>query len=153
MVFSVEEVTQEAQQIVSITSNVYVHGLDQRIRGNLMTLRSFVLEQDGEITGPPLGIYYGHIGEESDGPIEVCLPAKGKFVPVGEVIVRELSGGKSVRVVARGEHCVYPAILGAYDAAVDWIHKNGHEMEGPPREGWVSVPGEELEMHIVWSYR
>jgi hypothetical protein len=43
--------------------------------------------------------------------------------------------------------------LGAYDAAIDWIHNNGWEAAEPPREVWVSKPGEETEMRIIWPFR
>ena len=153
MPFQSERVEIGAQQIVSIMRHTYVQRLDKTIRKELEELREFVAKQRGEISGAPLGIYHGSITEESNGPIEICLPANGTFTPTGDIVVRELSGGASVRVIARGSQCVFPAILGAYDAAVDWIQGNGFEMIEPPREVWASKVGEELEMHIVWLYQ
>jgi effector-binding domain-containing protein len=153
MSYQGEEIVLDSQQIVSITSHVYVQDLGKRIETNLSTLKAYVSNQGGEMVGPPLGIYHGGITSEANGPIEVCWPVKGKFTPSGDVVVRELSGGPAVQVVARGDQCDFPAILGAYDAAIDWIHNNGRETADPPREVWVSAPGEELEMRIIWLFR
>lgn len=152
MSYKAEEMQLDAQQIVSITSHVYVHELDVRIKEDLNALQVLAAKQEGEIVGPPLGIYHGSISDESNGPIEVCLPLEGKIAPSGNAVVRELSGGRSVKVVARGEQCDFPAILGAYDAAVDWIQNKGFDMAEPPREIWASKPGDQVEMHIIWPF-
>jgi DNA-binding transcriptional MerR regulator len=153
MSYRSEEIVLDPQQIVSITSHTYVEDLEKRIKANLSALKTFVSSQGGEIVGAPLGIYHGGITSEANGPIEVCWPVIGKFTPSGDVVVRELSGGPAVQVVAKGDQCDFPAILGAYDAAFDWIHNNGWEPADSPREVWVSAPGEELEMHIIWPFR
>lgn len=153
MSYQVEVMQLEPQQIVSITSHTYVQDLGTQIETNLSTLKAYVANQGGERAGAPLGIYHGAITSDANGPIEVCWPVRGKFAPSGDVVVRELSGGPAVQVIARGDQCDFPAILGAYDAAVDWIHNNGRETAEPPREVWVSKPGEEMEMRIVWPFK
>lgn len=153
MSYQGEEIVLDPQQIVSITSHTYVQDLEKRIETNLSTLKTYVSSQGGEVVGAPLGIYHGGITSEANGPIEVCWPVKGNFAPSGDVVVRELSGGPAVQVVTKGDQCDFPAILGAYDAAIDWIHNNGWETAEPPREVWISKAGEEMEMRIIWPYR
>jgi DNA-binding transcriptional MerR regulator len=153
MSFTVEQKTVPSQLVVSITSRTLVAELDACIRHNLTTLRNFVQAQGGELAGAPLGIYHGAINEEGDGPIEVCWPVKGAFTPSGEVVVRELMGGETAVVNITNDQCQFPAILGAYDAAYDWIQTHGHEIAESPREVWLSRPDEELHMQIVWPYR
>ena len=153
MSFTVEQKTVPSQLVVSITSRTLVAGLDACIRHNLATLRNFVEAQGGELAGAPLGIYHGAINEEGDGPIEVCWPVKGAFTPSGEVVVRELMGGETAVVNITNDQCQFPAILGAYDAAYDWIQTHGHEIAESPREVWLSSPDEEMHMQIVWPYR
>jgi DNA-binding transcriptional MerR regulator len=153
MSFEVEITELDPQQIVSITSHTYVQDLDDCIKTTLSALKAYVSNQGGEHDGAPLGIYHGTITGDADGPIEVCLPVKGKFVPSGDVVVRELPGGPATQVLVTGDRCDFPAILGAYDVAIDWIHKNGCDTAGPPREVWVSKPGEDVKMLIVWPFR
>jgi hypothetical protein len=46
-----------------------------------------------------------------------------------------------------------PTVLGAYDAAADWIQKNGYQIAESPREFWHSSPGEEAKMEIVRLFK
>ena len=52
-----------------------------------------------------------------------------------------------------GAQTNFPAILGAYDAAVDRINKNGDAMAEPPREIWQSASGNNAKMEIVWLFK
>ena len=155
MPLEVETRRLDPQLVVSITSRAFVKDLDKRISSNLSALRAFVEDHDGEVDGGPLGLYHGPINEEADGPIEVCLPVWGTFNPAGDVVVRELSGGNAAHVSLRGDQCEFPAVLEAYDAAVDWINGNGFEIADSPRELWLGKrgDGDEEEMAVVWPYR
>jgi hypothetical protein len=46
------------------------------------------------------------------------------------------AGGKSVSFNIHGAQCHDPELLAAYDAAADWIQKNGYEIMG-----LVPMPG------------
>ena len=152
MTFSVEKRELEPQGVVSITGRVHVGRLPEHIGETIDRLVAFVNERGGRVTGPPLGIYHGPINRQDDGPIEICLPAAGPFEPVGEVAIRELPGGPAAVVTVRGDEGRFPTILDAYDAACDWIQDHGHRTAGPPRELWLSEPGEPALFEIVWRY-
>ena len=153
MLFTAEDQVLEPQLVVTITQRTLVNGLDECIRTSLEQLKQFVQAQGGELNGSPLGIYHGTINEEENGPIEVCWPVQGTFTPSGNVALRELAGGKAAVVNAHGDQCMFPTILGAYDAAYDWIQSHGHEMAGSPREIWLTTPGDDNQMQIVWPYK
>ena len=101
------------------------------------------------------GIFHGAINEPDDGPIEICIPVDGNLKAEGDVQVKQLQGGSAACVVMIGTQTDFPAILGAYDAAADWIQKNGYQMADSPREVWHSGPGsgEEPKMEIVWLFK
>lgn len=101
----------------------------------------------------PFGIYHGAINEQEDGPLEVCLPVSGQVVAKNGVEVKSLPGGSAACVTMLGAQCDFPAILGAYDTAADWIQKNGYQMTEPPREVWHSSPGADAMMEIVWLFK
>jgi effector-binding domain-containing protein len=67
--------------------------------------------------------------------------------------VKQLEGGKAACVVITGEQCHYPELLAAYDAAADWIQKNGYETTQPPREVWYTGPGPDAKWEIVWLFK
>jgi effector-binding domain-containing protein len=63
------------------------------------------------------------------------------------------TGGKVACVTIHGDKCHYPELLSAYDAAVDWIQKNGFETTQPPREIWYTGPGPDAKWEIVWLFK
>ena len=67
--------------------------------------------------------------------------------------VKQLEGGQAACVVITGSQCHYPELLGAYDAAADWIQKNGYETTQPPREIWYTGPGPDAKWEIVWLFK
>ena len=66
---------------------------------------------------------------------------------------KQSGGGNAASVTMLCAQTDFPAILGAYDAAANWINKNGYEMAESPREIWHSTPGEDAQMEIVWLFK
>jgi len=141
------------QQVVSLTRHVKVPRLDETISQSVSTLRALLQKQNASIKDSPFGIFHGAINEQEDGPIEICIFADGELKSEGDVQVKQLQGGDAACVMTIGAQTDFPAILGAYDAAADWIQKNGYQMAEPPREVWHSGPGEEPKMEIVWLFK
>ena len=143
------------QQVLSVTHHIKVSKLDDTIRKSVDMLYGLLKEQKVEAENAPFGIFHGAINEQEDGPIEICLPVSGQVKGKGDVQVKELQGGDAACVMTVGAQTDFPAIMGAYDAAADWIQKNGYQMAEPPREIWHSGPGggEEPKMEIVWLFK
>ncbi|GAA3881622.1 MerR family transcriptional regulator [Saccharothrix violaceirubra] len=86
---------------------------------------------DGGPSGSPFVIYHGEVTEDSDGPVEVCVP-----------VAREVAGTPSRVEPAHTEAFVrlrkrevrYPQILGAFDAVATWVTDQGHPLTEAPRE-------------------
>ena len=126
-----------AQRYASRTANVRVADLEP-----------FILETIGELSakgsaGPPFTIYHGTVTEESDGPVEVCVPR-----PNGD---HELPEGEVAYTTVAGSECDFPEILGAYDAVARWAREQGREFASPPREILLSGPGETMRFEIAWQ--
>lgn len=141
------------QQVLSITSRIKVDKLDFTIKQSLDKLYKSLEEQKLEAADASFGIFHGQINEQEDGPIEVCLPVNGKVKAEGDIDLKTLQGGDAASVMMNGVQCDFPAILGGYDAAADWIQRNGHEMAEPPREVWYSAPGKDARMEIIWLFK
>ena len=141
------------QQVVSVTRHVKVPKLDATITQSISALQTLLQKQNADANDAPFGIFHGAINEQEDGPIEICIPASGDLQAEGDVQVKQLAGGDAACVTMLGAQTDFPAILGAYDAAADWIQKNGYQMAEPPREIWHSGPGEEAKMEIVWLFK
>jgi DNA-binding transcriptional MerR regulator len=141
------------QQIISITRRHTVDGLGKQEEQDVGALFTLAGEQGVKTTGAPFGIYHGPVSEIEDGPVETCLAVEGKVQGKGNIEAKQLEGGKAACVIITGEQCHYPELLGAYDAAVDWIQKNGFETTQPPREVWYTEPGPDAKWEIVWLFK
>ncbi len=141
------------QQIISITRHHKLDGLSDQIQKDCSELFALAGEQGAAPTDAPFGIYHSAINEQEDGPIETCVPINGKITGRGDIVVRQLDGGKAACVTLLGEQCHYPELLAGYDAATDWIQKNGYEMVGAPREVWYTSPGPDAKWEIVWLFK
>jgi DNA-binding transcriptional MerR regulator len=153
MAFEVNVKKIPAQQVISLTRHVKVPKLGATISESVSALQSLLQGQNANAKEVPFGIYHGEINEQDDGPIEICIPADGNLKAEGDVQVKQLAGGEAACVMTVGAQTDFPAILGAYDAAADWIQKNGYQIAESPREVWHSGPGEEPKMEIVWLFK
>jgi len=141
------------QQIISITRRHTVDGLGKQEEKDIGALFTLAGEQGAQPIGAPFGIYHGPVNETEDGPVETCLAVAGKVAGRDDIEAKQLEGGKAACVVITGEQCHYPELLGAYDAAADWIQKNGFETAQPPREVWYTGPGPDAKWEIVWLFK
>jgi DNA-binding transcriptional MerR regulator len=130
------------QQIISITRRHTVDGLGKQEENDIGTLFSLANDYGARPAGAPFGIYHGPVSEKEDGPVETCLAVEGRVEARGDVEVKQLEGGKAACVVITG-----------YDAAADWIQKNGFETIQPPREIWYTGPGPDAKWEIVWLFK
>jgi len=126
------------QRYVSRTANVRVAELEP-----------FIVQTIGELSegmdGAPFAIFHGLVNEVDDGPVEVGVPRPDgdKVLPASEVAY----------TTVRGEQCEFPHILGAYEAVSRWLKDSGRSASCPPREVYLSAPGEPFEWEIVWQLR
>lgn len=141
------------QQIISITRHHTVDGLSEQIQKDCSALFALAGAQGLSPIDAPFGIYHNAINEQEDGPIETCIPLSAEAKGRGDIVARQLDGGKAACVTIRGGQCHYPELLAAYDAAADWIQKNGFESVGPPREVWYTGPGPDAKWEIVWLFK
>jgi effector-binding domain-containing protein len=141
------------QQIISITRRHKVDGLSEQIQQDCGALFELAQETGVAAVGAPFGIYHNAINEQEDGPIETCVPLNGKVDGKSNIEAKQLEGGKAACVIITGDQCHYPELLGAYDAAADWIQKNGFETTQPPREIWYTGPGPDAKWEIVWLFK
>lgn len=141
------------QQVLSITHHVKASKLDETILRSLEAFHSHLAGQQLEAASAPFGIFHGAINEQEDGPLEICLPVNGAAKGSGTIQVKQIQGGQAACVMTVGPETDFPTILGAYDAAADWIQKNGHQMAESPREIWHSGPGDNPKMEIAWLFK
>ena len=125
-----------AQRYVSKTANVTVDELAPFIGSSIGELAA------GGIDGAPFAVFHGLVNETDNGPVEVGVP-RGS----GD---RELPAGEVAFVVASGDSAKFPEILGAYDALTRWAREHDRDFAAPPREIYLSRPGEPEHWEVAW---
>ncbi|MEA1977345.1 MAG: MerR family transcriptional regulator [Chloroflexota bacterium] len=142
---------------ISICDEVSLTDLIPYIDRSIASLRSFAEEKGLEVTGPPMGIYHGEVNEDSNGPVEICLPFEGEAMPTDVITVRTLKGGPVAYTFTTVEQARFPEILQAYDAVHKWIRQSGHQISESPREIYLASEGDvsqhEPFIEIAWPFR
>lgn len=140
-------------EVISITRRVKIDELLEHIDGSIRLLLAHARALGCRTSGAPFGLYHGPVNAEDDGPMEVCLPLQEPGAAQGEIQARRLPGGQAAFVRLSGAQCDFPAILEGYDAVWDWIQHNGYETAEPPREVYLSEPGEPELLEVAWLFR
>lgn len=86
---------------------------------------------DGAV-GPCFVIYHGEVNEDSDGPVEICLPVAPTGPLDGAVRVEPAHREAYTRIIKA--QVGYPQILSAFDAVACWVSAQGLPVSNAPRE-------------------
>jgi effector-binding domain-containing protein len=78
-------------------------------------------------------VYHGEVNEDSDGPVEVCVPVGPANGDTAAATRREPAHREAYVRITKAQ-VEYPQILSAYDAVAEWIGSHGHNVAGSPRE-------------------
>lgn len=98
-------------------------------------LLEVVAERCGGVAGPPFVIYHGEVSEDSDGPVENCVPVDpGLAGQAGEATVRVEPAHRQLYTRLTRAQLEYPHILGAYEAVHRAAEEAGLEVVGSARE-------------------
>jgi DNA-binding transcriptional MerR regulator len=125
-----------AQAVVSMTRAVTVKDLVPFLMEAHDRLSERLTAAGAQPDQPWFVIYHGEVNEDSDGPVEVCLPYRGSSQPTAddEVGVRiEPAHREAFTTISRAQ-TQFPEILDAYAAVEHWIDESGATPAAPPRE-------------------
>jgi effector-binding domain-containing protein len=111
--------------------------IGQAIREAFTTIGARMHAADAEPVGSPF-IVYDQVGSP-DGHVEfeVCIPVGYSFPGDDEVVVTEMPGAAMAATVHHGS---YEDVGPAYEALSAWIEEQRLEIDGPPREVYLTDP-------------
>lgn len=121
------------QTVVTEQRHVTVHGLTDWFDDCMPRLHA-VAGRSGGIAGPAFIIYHGEVNEESDGPVEVCVPVNPERAAEIDAAIRIEPAHREAYTRIRKTQVEFPQILDAYEAVEQWMVKHAREMTGSPRE-------------------
>jgi DNA-binding transcriptional MerR regulator len=86
------------------------------------------------VSAAPFVVYHGEVTEDSDGPVEACVPFTGTLEPAGTLGIRLEPPHTEAFTTIPKRQVRFPEILGAYDAVAEWLQHRGDRFTLPPRE-------------------
>lgn len=122
------------QQVATLTRSLTVGDLPRFIEDGYGRLETAVRNADGKRDGAFFVVYHGEVNEDSDGPVELCLPFAGELPSADDVIVRTEPAHREAFTTITRRQVEFPGILDAYAAVERWIEGAGNEITGAPRE-------------------
>jgi DNA-binding transcriptional MerR regulator len=154
--YSVETREVPQQSVATLQRSLTVGDLPAFIEDGFSRLTATLRDADAERAGAFFVVYHGEVNEDSDGPVEVCLPFSGELSSAGEVVVRaEAAHHEAFTTITRSQ-VEFPGILDAYAAVEAWIEREAREMVGSPREVYFvdgDVPPDEPFCDIAFPIR
>jgi DNA-binding transcriptional MerR regulator len=156
--FKIETRFVPEQKIVTMERRVFVDKLPAFIGGSFNTIYGALGMANLQPSGAPFVIYHGKVDNDSDGPVEVCVPFMGAFEPAGEMRVRlEPAHEEAFTVMKRGS-VDGPELMHGYDAVAAWMSERGKKCTLSSREvyfnpaPWDKIPADELAFDVAYPY-
>jgi effector-binding domain-containing protein len=145
----------QPQQAASIRGPVAWENLGPYIGEAIGEICRVVPEQGVRFAGPPLAIYHFADAEEAELDVEIAMPVAEPIEPAGRVVAATVPGGLVAATMHAGR---YEEVGSAYRALAEWVQEHGHETAGPPREIYITDPGQvtdpgALRTEIVWPVK
>jgi DNA-binding transcriptional MerR regulator len=131
--FVVREREVADQVVLTVQRHVRLDGLPAFIGGTLGRLAQAAADYGG-IAGDCFVIYHGEVNEDSDGPVEACVPVRAGWDPSAEVAMRREPAHREAFVRLTKAEFAFPQILSAFDAVAQWVEARGLTCAGSPRE-------------------
>lgn len=94
-------------------------------------------------------IMHGEVTEDSDGPVEFCLPVQPRAADRAGLATRVEPAHCEAYLRLTKAQTDYPQVLSAYDSLITWAAVQGRRWAGPPREVYLgfypsAAPDEEI---------
>lgn len=144
------------QKVLSIQKAVYVKDLSHFIGESMTRLMNYLKASGFEPSGIPFVIYHGQVNNDSDGPVETCVPFEGSLEPQTDMSIRlEPAHKEAYTRLSKGE-MEFPGLLQAYDAVAHHLQSQGIKDCGSPREvyfaDWDSAKASDPVCDIAFPY-
>jgi DNA-binding transcriptional MerR regulator/effector-binding domain-containing protein len=131
--YRIDERAIPEQVVLTEQRHTTIDGLSDWL-GECMPRLHGVAERAGGIAAPAFIIYHGEVNEESDGPVEVCVPIAAEQRAAIGVPTRTEPAHREAYTRIRKAQVEFPQILDAYEAVEQWTATHNREIAGAPRE-------------------
>ncbi|GAA2365148.1 MerR family transcriptional regulator [Dactylosporangium salmoneum] len=122
------------QVVLTEQRHVYVQDLPAWIDEAIGRLLKLARGHGDGMAGPCFIIYHGEVNEDSDGPVEICLPVRPDPARAIEAATRVEPAHREAYTRITKAQVAFPQILSAYDAVRQWTEREGVLPSASPRE-------------------
>jgi DNA-binding transcriptional MerR regulator len=122
------------QKVLTLQRHVYVKDLPSFIGEAATALFSYLGKIGLASNHHSFVVYHGKVDEDSDGPVEVCVPFAGSAEPEGKIRIRLEPAHQEAYTRLTKAQVAFPGILEAYDAVDKHLKEQGKTMSDSPRE-------------------
>jgi len=146
--FEIQERAVPEQVVLIEQRHVHVRELPEWL-GTAIGRLHRTAESHGGVVAPTFVIYHGEVNEDSDGPVEVCVPIGADQADSTDAPTRREPAHREAFTRLRKAQVEYPQILSAFDAVGQWVASHGLDIAAPPREVYftdftAADPGHEV---------
>ncbi|MEU3610681.1 MerR family transcriptional regulator [Streptomyces sp. NPDC035033] len=107
-------------------------------------------EADACLSGPLFAVHHGLVGDDSDGPVEVCAPTDGPVGPAPGIGTRIEPAHREAYIALPSRARGYPAMAAAHHALGTWLARHGHVRTASHREVYhPNWPGSAPDEHVA----
>ncbi|MFI6940409.1 MerR family transcriptional regulator [Streptomyces sp. NPDC050418] len=142
--FEIRTVEVPEQTVLTETRHTLAGELPAYIGESLGRLEK-AAQECGGITAAPFVAYHAEVTQESDGPVESCVPvadaeaARAWAERQGPAVAFRVEPARRYAYTRITKAQVfYPQIIAAYEAVEHWIQAQGLRIEGPCREIYIA---------------
>ncbi|MHB8895570.1 MAG: GyrI-like domain-containing protein [Candidatus Geothermincolia bacterium] len=118
------------QTVLSVRSTVSMDELPAFFEKAFLKLFPYLAGLGEAPSGPSVALYHGEPTVEAVD-VEVCVPTSTLLEGSGDVVARELDGGRFASIMHAGP---YDRLNVTYEVLATWIADSGYESDGPSRE-------------------
>ncbi|WP_395295869.1 MerR family transcriptional regulator [Kitasatospora hibisci] len=122
------------QKVLFVRRHVTAEGLLDFLGEATDTIFAHMRTTDACLSGPLFAVYHGIVSDDSDGPVEVCVPTASAVEPAGEIGVRIEPAHREAYTELGKERRDFATMVGVHDAVLTWIREQGYERVGASRE-------------------
>jgi len=122
------------QPVLTEQRHVRVQELARWIEEAMARLMKAATGHGDGMVGPCFIVFHGEVNEESNGPVEMCLPiSPAPDRPVEGAVRVEREHREAYTRITKAQ-CAFPQILSAYDAVRLWTERERLSVTASPRE-------------------
>ncbi|MCW3820334.1 MerR family transcriptional regulator [Micromonospora sp. DR5-3] len=144
------------QKVIFVQRHVTADRLPRVLPETTQLLFDHLTAAGGTLSGPVFVAYHGLVTEDSNGPVEVCVPTRDPVQPDGLVGVRIERAHRQAYMSLTKAQATYPTILRAYDAIGHWLREHDQVLSASAREvyqpNWADAADDEYCVDVAFPY-